>query len=61
MEECGYISKEFTFWCGMPECVNWEQYGFSSKGHAIIFAKSIGWRKTKKFGWVCPKCAGNLI
>lgn len=50
----GYVSTEWTFWCGL--CEHWEQEAVSAtKRDAISGAKRHGWRLTKAAGWVYPK------
>lgn len=49
----GYISKQYTVWCGV--CGNWDQISVNLKKRAIKKWKHAGWKKTKN-GWVCPKC-----
>ncbi len=44
----GYISSQKTVWCG--KCVEWE-YIDNTKN-----ARQLGWKLTKKYGWVCPSC-----
>ncbi|NWL87572.1 hypothetical protein DMN77_08135 [Paenibacillus sp. 79R4] len=50
----GYISSEFTVWCG--KCSKWEQVSTISKTFAAKEFTKSGWRKTKEHGWVCPSC-----
>jgi len=53
----GYISKEYTFWCGNEECGEWEQFSGNNKKDTIEFARKHGWRNTTLYGWICPKCS----
>ena len=53
----GFISKEPTVWCGNEECGGWEQITSKTQSYAIKVAKTKGWKNTKLFGWICPKCA----
>jgi hypothetical protein len=48
----GGITTEKTVWCGI--CNQWEQAG--AGGHVKRF-KHEGWRRSKKYGWLCPVCA----
>ena len=50
----GVIKSRKEIWCGI--CGNWED--LPSVKYASIEAKArkFGWKKTKKYGWVCPKC-----
>ena len=57
MENCGHISNEYTFWCGIHECTEWEQISHGRKSAAIKEARRHGWTKTAAFGWVCPACS----
>jgi hypothetical protein len=50
----GYISKQYTAWCG--ECGNWEQVDEELKSAALKRFVKRGWRQTKENGWTCPKC-----
>ncbi len=56
----GYISREYTAWCGVLDeegihCPNWEQTGTCfNKSQAIRKFKRRGWKNTRKYGWVCP-------
>ena len=45
----GRISAEQTIWCGI--CWGWEH--LESKQPAEE-ARRIGWRNTRKRGWICP-------
>jgi hypothetical protein len=49
----GYISTQKTVWCGGPNCSQWEQV---AAGRHIQTWKRHGWKKTRKEGWLCPKC-----
>lgn len=51
----GYISNEFTFWCGT--CAYWAQFASGTRAHAITNAYAHGWRKTAKHGWRCARCS----
>lgn len=51
----GSISREWTFWCAL--CAEWQQIGTeNTQAGAIEAAHTFGWRKTKRFGWVCVEC-----
>lgn len=56
----GRVSTEFTFWCGI--CIQWAQ--FPSQGSVTATAREFaiprGWKRTKKFGWVCPRHRGKV-
>ena len=54
MEGCGSITTEHTVWCGHPDCVEWLQLS-DKKFSKVIYR--LGWRRTKKYGWLCPECA----
>lgn len=50
----GYISTEFTVWCG--KCGHWNQIS-GRKTVAIKEWKRMGWKRFKApIGWVCPTC-----
>jgi hypothetical protein len=49
------VTREYTVWCDVPECCEWEQFGMvRDQAHACKLARRNGWRKTK-IGWACPK------
>ena len=56
----GKITKEYTFWCGNQECSCWRQVSGYNKKEAIQEARNLGWKLTKKYGWICPYCDNGL-
>jgi hypothetical protein len=50
----GYITREYVVWCG---CGAWERETSTPllKTAEGCF-KKLGWKKTKKHGWRCPRC-----
>lgn len=52
----GSISIEHTMWCGYPDCNFFDQHSIDTKRDMERIMKSQGWRKTSKFGWLCPSC-----
>lgn len=52
--EYGYINKQYTVWCAY--CGEWEQLNCGSSAVFKKLIRAIGWRETRKNGWVCPKC-----
>lgn len=55
----GRMTKDITIWCGL--CDYWEYIDtlndtFKS---AAKEARTKGWQKTRKHGWICPYCAGT--
>jgi len=49
----GHISVQHTVWCGV--CNRWEQHD-GPKKECVDEWKREGWRRSRKFGWVCPAC-----
>ena len=49
--ERGYTTSEKTVWCG--RCSNWHQ---DSASQFKITVLNLGWKLTRKFGWLCPRC-----
>lgn len=52
-QEKGYISRQFTVWCGL--CHEWFQESCNTQAQAIKYFKRRGWRLTKANGWICEK------
>lgn len=53
----GYISRQHTAWCGA--CGNWEQVDEQLRAAAEKRFRKMGWKCTKKDGWLCPACWVN--
>jgi hypothetical protein len=52
------ITTEKTVWCSV--CSHWDtQPMMKHQGHTLVWRKQ-GWKKDKKHGWLCPKCAAEL-
>jgi hypothetical protein len=54
----GGITTEKTVWCGL--CAEWHQTSASGEPGCGTFLETIrgrGWKRTRKHGWLCPKCA----
>ena len=49
--ERGYTTLEKTVWCG--GCNRWHQ---SSASQFKITILKLGWRLTRKSGWLCSDC-----
>lgn len=54
----GEISREHTIWCGL--CAEWWRYAARTKSEMTRYATRSGWKKTKKHGWICPRCVKEL-
>jgi hypothetical protein len=54
----GYISKQFTVWCGL--CNKWDQASAPRNKVFVAEIKAAGWRSYSHFGWVCPACRTKL-
>jgi len=54
----GYISIEYTVWCG--ECGNWDQIS-GKKKYAKRQWKIDGWKLTRDYGWLCSNCSENHL
>lgn len=51
----GRISVEYTVWCA--KCAQWESLiEASTYRKAQSLARRKGWKKTEKYGWLCPYC-----
>lgn len=60
MKGTGYITTEYTVWCGYEPCAEWNQDAMArSKTDAIRKWKLAGWKKIKGC-WYCPKCVEKL-
>lgn len=53
----GYISREFTVWCG--GCIEWRQEGAARQALAAKAFRKSGWKLTEQKGWLCPICVEN--
>ena len=53
MRERGIITSEFTVWC---YCECWHQEQANNRSEMAKMAKSMGWKYTRKKGWICPGC-----
>ncbi len=38
-----------------PRCDGWIGEA-DTKSEAVKVARADGWKKTRRYGWVCPKC-----
>lgn len=56
-QEKGYISRQFTVWCGL--CHEWYQESCRTQAQAIAEFKRLGWKNTKEHGWVCSEHKGT--
>lgn len=58
MKTGGYISTEYTAWCGDDVCCEWTQESAFSKSDFIKQIRKAGW---KRFGkrWLCPDCCNK--
>lgn len=54
----GFISKEYTIWCG--NCAEWWQKSIETKKLMIKIVKKAGWKFKNKLGWICPNCVNVL-
>jgi hypothetical protein len=50
----GYISTQRTCWCG--QCGKWVQVDIGNYYKAVAEFRRLGWRWTKKHGWLCLPC-----
>lgn len=50
----GTIQSRKEVWCG--KCNKWEYLVSRKMINAVGEAKSYGWKKTKRYGWLCPLC-----
>lgn len=51
----GYISRQYTVWCGV--CGQWDQRDNArDKAHMAKLARRSGWSFSKEHGWRCPNC-----
>ena len=55
----GYVSTEHTIWCGT--CSRMEQVSEPTLRLTHEWAKSVGWKRSKAYGWQCPKCVQNEV
>lgn len=58
MDNKGYVTTEHTVWCvGITDatCPNWDQVSGRLK-HCEEIWRKLGWKKTRKYGWICPDC-----
>lgn len=55
----GYVSKEHTIWCGT--CALWVQMPIPTLSRMYKWAKRQGWKRSKAYGWQCPKCIQNEV
>ena len=52
----GEIRTRKEIWCGVCGC--WEYLEHCGRGCFVIAeAKEKGWKRTRKYGWVCPGCS----
>ncbi|MCY7487923.1 hypothetical protein [Paenibacillus alvei] len=53
----GWISTEFTVWCG--KCHSCHQESTPNKIEAVEKFKRHGWKLKKAYGWTCPNCVSE--
>lgn len=56
----GYMSNQTTVWCGFVEedgahCGQWTMEDEPSRARMAKKVKRLGWRLTRKHGWLCPR------
>lgn len=54
----GYISTEHTVWCG--RCDVWDQLAEHTLKGTIQEVQKAGWRRSRKYGWLCPDCVKEV-
>ncbi len=61
----GKVTTQYTFWCFREspdtghDCSCWRQFD-GSRAEATREARSMGWRNTRKHGWLCPGCVREV-
>ena len=55
---------DWSIWCRAsaaeisvsPKCPTWESVEGARHKQREKFARSLGWRRVSKIGWLCPAC-----